>query len=164
MKTAWFMVLMVLMVGGIGCNGSMPDGLAAELAERNTVSEDGVELTIALAQRELQHGQAIKVGVLVQNATTQDITVKADSEALCKISLWRHTWLGWERMETWPESAMEIRSDWILKAGQSRTFQQSLLVGKDWPTHEPLRLTAELAGKPDLLCPMVIGVSAASQE
>ena len=91
-------------------------------------------------------GQELPIEVVVVNGGKGDAVFRADSGSPAYVTLWRRTKGGWDKLKRFPEAVVLLPKSWALPAGQSRMFSLNLQVGPDWPTYEPLKLTAEING------------------
>ena len=113
----------------------------------NTVRAEGLSLRLSLPRREFVTGQAIPVTLRVRNVTDEPITIVASTSSPYYIRVWRYTSVGWELLKQYPRAALMVMSPWTLAADGERVFEFSVPVEPDWPTNEPLRLTAMLNGR-----------------
>ena len=58
--------------------------------------------------------------------------------------------MHWEEVKRYPQAETTTMNPWTLEANSHRTFEMQLTVQPDWPTGEPLRMTAELNGRKDV--------------
>jgi hypothetical protein len=121
---------------------------AAGIFESQT--RGGLTVTLKAPARYLTAGDSLTVSVTLTNQTDAPITIKANSGAEALIHLSRGTSVGWEQVKSFPEMQTMVMNPWVLQAGASRTFTLNLPVAKDWPTNEPLRISAEINGLPGL--------------
>lgn len=142
------LLLLMLSLAAAGCflrkAEPPPQGIVAEQ------TEDGLKVELRVPQRDLVRGQTVPVTVIASNLTGKEIVVPASSGALVYVSIWRSTATGWEQVKRYPETAAELASPWRLAGKSSHTFPVNLPVAPDWPTGEPLRITAELNGRPGI--------------
>jgi hypothetical protein len=113
------------------------------------VAADGLVVAMALPDRTLVRGQRVPVTVTARNTGAKPITVVTDSSAAVYVTLGRRTLAGWEDIRRFPENTITENLVWTLAPGQSRSFTLTFNIGADWPSNEPLRLIAQLNGRPD---------------
>ena len=92
------------------------------------------------------------------------MTIRADSGALVYVRLWRHTGTAWEEINRFPAAAVMAVREWKLPAGGSHKVVMNVDVTPDWPTGEPLKLTAELNGRSDVRAAALVEAFATKQE
>jgi len=152
-----------LLFFAIGCAPSKPTKVVVNDLLWKARS-NGLILKVRINRRYCVRGQTIRLTITAINTSKKDVHIPADTGALVYAKLWRHTATGWELVKRYPQSMVMVASPWILKAGQSRKFVLNLPVESDWPTEEPLRLTVELNGRPDLVAKGLIKVFADKAE
>ena len=161
MRTATAMVAAVLCLGTLGCAGAAGPKGPAEVWKD---ARGGLVLQVRVPNRLVVRGEVLPVEVTAVNRTREDMIIRADSGALVYVTLWRRGAVGWEEIKRFPETTVLKARPWKLSAGRSHTFTLNVRVSPDWPTNEPLRLTAELNGRPELRVGGVITVFATRQE
>jgi len=128
------------------------------------VSKGDLALELRVPRRNVVRGQTVPVTVTASNLGKEEMTVEATSGALVYVRLWRRTALGWEQVKRLPETAAMVIQHWALPPGQSKAFELNLTVSPDWPTGEPLRITTELNGRPEVRAGGVIQVFLTQEE
>ena len=151
MRNVMIVLSLALAAGLTGCppadsNQAGPN--AAGILESQT--KNGLTVTLKAATRYLAVGDSLAVNITVTNQTDAPITIKANSGAEALVHLFRNTSVGWEQVKSFPEMQTMVMNPWVLQAGASRTFTLNLPIAKDWPTNEPVRITAEINGLPGL--------------
>jgi hypothetical protein len=119
---------------------------------------------MSIQGRYFARGDSVPLRLLARNTSGQDLLIRADSGALVYVRLARHTSMAWEEVKRFPATAVTVARDWKLPAGDTHRFVMNLDVTPDWPTGEPLRLTAELNGRGDVQAAVLIEVFATRQE
>lgn len=134
--------------------------------EAFTVSAEGkgLWLEMRIPDRYFVRGDTIPVAVVARNTTEEDLVIQANSGALVYLRLARHTGLAWEEIKRFPAAAIMVTRQWKLPAGGSHKVLMNLDVTADWPTGEPLKLTAELNGRGDVQAAALIEAFATQQE
>ena len=117
----------------------------------NSVRVNGLVVQIDPSNTIVVRGETFKVVVVGRNTTREPIRIDARTGAPVYVRIWRHTGLAWETVKRYPEVATMVMTPWTLAPHSERRFELNLTVGPDWPTNEPLRLTAELNGRTDLV-------------
>jgi len=113
-------------------------------------AHDGLSLELRVPREHLLRGEVVAVTVTARNLTRSDMVIPARSGALVYLTLWHKTFAGWEEVMRYPETDAQVLSPWRLAARAAHTFPPlELRVGPDWPSGEPLRITAELNGRPE---------------
>jgi len=164
MRTVMSLLAIALLVGGAGCSppGPVPD--AAPGRQMHVVSKDGLTVELILPGYSFYRGQELPIKVVAVNSGEYEAVFRADSGAPAYVTLWRRRTLGWEKFNRFPEAVVLLPRTWALPPGQSRSFQMNLWVGPDWPTHDPLKLTAQLNGLPGVAPSAMIDVYATRAE
>ena len=139
-------------------------GPKVDLRDRNFVQAGGLAVGIELPKREFAVGEQFDVSVVARNDTRRPIAIEATTGALVYLRVLRSTTSGWEEVKRYPGSAVMLMSSWELAPRGTRTFTLHLTVEPDWPTNEPLRLTAELNGKPKVSPGIVVRVMPSSEK
>jgi hypothetical protein len=152
-------VLSLLVLGG--CPSEQMDQ-ASGLT--NTATKDGLSVRLELPMRNLYWGQSVTATVVATNTSGRAITVQRPTQAPVLVKVWRHTVAGLEEVKRLPAASVMVAGTWKLEPGASRTFTLELPVERDWPTGEPLRITAELNGRPDVMAGGVIQVFSTQKE
>ncbi len=111
---------------------------------------DGLSVALDAPQRELVRGQALSVTVTAKNVSKKVIEIVAGNGAPVQVSVARRTAAGLEVVKTFPENVAQVAMKWSLAPGAERKFPLTLPMSLDLPTGEPLRLTAQLNGRPDV--------------
>lgn len=111
---------------------------------------DGLALTLDLPAETFRTGETFQARIVARNTTDKDIDIQARSAAPVYLHVNAHDGVSWKRVETYPQAAAMVLSDWPLPAGQERTFTRTLRVEPSWPTGKLLRLQAELNGRDDV--------------
>jgi len=145
--------LAAVWAGGCGPREDLRAGREVNSAER-----DGLVVEIELTRREFAVGQTMPVTVTALNTTRRDLDILASTGAPVYVKVWRNIGVGWEEVKRYPQAAVMVMSPWSLEARGRRTFPLSVPVEPDWPTNEPLRVTAELNGRPEVAPGIIIRV------
>ncbi len=103
-------------------------------------------------------GDALPVHIIITNTGDKPVTIQPPSGAPAYVSLSRVGRLYTEMLKRYPEFPTVSMSPYTLAPGESRTFRLDLVVGRDWPTHEKLRLVSEISGRNDIAVPLMIMV------
>ena len=107
---------------------------------------EGVTLDLTLSPTQPVVGQDLEVLVVATNRTDQVVRIVSPDSGLVILRLWRQIPPGWTEYLRFPESALQALHPWSLQPGAQRQFKMTLPVDDRWPTHDTLRLTAELNG------------------
>jgi hypothetical protein len=126
--------------------------------ESNEQKAGDLRVTLATPTRQLTAGAVVPVVVDVENTSSQPVTVESPSAALVTIRLLRRVEGGWAEVRRYPEMSAQVVTPWTLGPRQTRRFAMDLVASPDWPTHEPLRLTAEIGGRPEFRPGVVVNV------
>jgi len=165
-KPAILLWLCVSMLGS-GCGflrGPAQPTVPAAPIETNTVEGEGMSLTIELPKRHFTTGENINIRIIAHNTGEKAIVFESHTSSLYKVTIYRMTSAGWRWVNQYPQAAMKLRTTWKLQPGQTVRYNQVVPVGRDWPMGEPLRLVAELAGAPEVKCPMIISATAKARD
>jgi hypothetical protein len=117
----------------------------------NTAGVNGLVVQIDPSNTIVVKGETLKVVVVGRNTTREPIRIDARTGAPVYVRIWRYTGLAWETVKRYPEVATMVMTPWTLAPHSERWFELNLTVGPDWPTNEPLRLTAQLNGRTDVV-------------
>ena len=128
------------------------------------VTKDGLTVELHLPRRLLVRGETVPVTVVARNLTKDEMVIPATTGALVYVTLWRNTEVGWEQVKQYPESAAQVATPWRLAGTSAQSFPLNLRVAPDWPTGEPLRITAELNGRPEVAPGGIIQVFLTQEE
>ncbi|MFB3892135.1 MAG: hypothetical protein ACE15C_08950 [Phycisphaerae bacterium] len=150
MRTAWNLPLACLILAG--CTEIKP---APIVGQGNTVKSKDLAVRVEVPAKVFYVGQRFTVKVTATNLTDSPLTITARRGAPVYVHLSRFTGLFEEEFQTYPEAALMVMSQWTLAPHEAKTFPLDLVVAPDWPRGEPLHLTAEINGRPDLR-PMVV--------
>jgi hypothetical protein len=161
MRTLTTMLAMLLLTAAAGCQPARP---AADEGFTVGAVNQGLLLGVNLPGRYFARGDTVPLTLLARNVTDRDMVIHADSGALVYVRLARHTSMAWQEVKRFPAAAVTVARDWKLPAGGSHKFVMNLDVTPDWPTGEPLRLTAELNGRDDVQPAALIEVFATPEE
>lgn len=121
-------------------------------------TKDGLRVELRVPRRSLVRGETVPVTVVARNLTKNEIVIPAETGALVYVTLWRRTEAGWEQVKRYPETAAQVLSHWRLAPKSSQNFPLNLRVAPDWPTGEPLRMTAELNGRKNVSPSLTVNV------
>ncbi|HAU38714.1 MAG TPA: hypothetical protein DCX07_13485 [Phycisphaerales bacterium] len=113
----------------------------------NTMTADGLEVSIELPKRDFRSGESFNVIVTARNISGGPLAIEASSAAPVWLRLHRHGAIGYDEIRRYPEAVAMVLSTWTLAPKQARTFTYRLTVEPDWPRHELLHLTAEVNGR-----------------
>ncbi len=109
---------------------------------------EGMVVSMEVPRRIFRVGEKFVVNVTIRNLLKkQQIAIMADSGAPVYVRLFRHTGLAWDQMKRYPETTTMVMTPWTLAPLEQRSYAVQLTVEPDWPTYEPLRLTAEVNGE-----------------
>jgi hypothetical protein len=117
--------------------------------DAGVVESKGLGLRVEVDRPRLAVGERLDVMVAVRNRTSRPMEIVADTGALVYLRLWRFDGLNWVEVRRYPQAATMVVTAWQLPAGGHRAWRLDLPVEPDWPSFEPLRLSAELNGRPD---------------
>jgi hypothetical protein len=146
MKSAFFVTACVILpLLLVGCQP------VKVVTDGSFVSNDSIELGLAVARRTFGIGDAFDVTVRARNISKQPITIRARSGAPVYLHVNRFSAMGEDEFKTFPEAATMVMSAWTIQPGEERTFVLTLTVEADWPRNETLKLIAELNGYPGLM-------------
>jgi hypothetical protein len=138
-------LLAAVVAGCASTNGSNGDRTGPAAAEK-----DHLRLELQVSDHELAVGDTFTVHATARNTGAEPIGITARSGALLIVRIWQETPVGWTTVKRYPEAAIMVIQPWTLAPGEQRAFEMKLTVGKDWPTAETLRLSAELNGRNDV--------------
>jgi hypothetical protein len=150
--TMTFMMISALFATA-GCN-EPPASISTpvnslEIAEVTATSDD-LSVTLRLPRKQYTLGDELPVMMFAANRGSDGIRLSSSTSAPYQLFLEQATPLGWEIFKTYPEASAMVLSEWTLMPGENRTIQTKLLVERDWPTLENLRLRACLPSRPDV--------------
>ncbi len=111
---------------------------------------DGLRLKIELPKSKLVRGESFKLAVTATNRTFKPIHIEANTGTPVYVRVWSKEPVGWEQVRRYPQATTMVMSPWTIQARKTRRFEMQLTVEPDWPTCEPIRLTAELNGRDGL--------------
>lgn len=111
---------------------------------------DDLSLVLDLPSDRFEPGETFTATITLKNRSNEPLEIEARSSALYKIHLMRPEKSNWQTFKTFPEMAAMVITPWTLPAGEQRSFKPELTVTEDWPTHELIRVQAEINGLPDL--------------
>jgi hypothetical protein len=132
-----------------GCASQNAGGSADRNGSR-VAQEDNLRLELEVSDHDLTVGDTFTVRATAGNTGREPVDITARSGALLIVRIWQETPVGWTTVKRYPEAAIMIIQTWTLAPGERRPFEMDLTVGKDWPTAETIRLTAELNGRDDV--------------
>jgi hypothetical protein len=137
------------------CDDAQPDAggpVAPAVDDEDTslAEADRFYLVLDLPKTQYKPGESLNATVMAVNHRDEPVNIQATSSALCKLSLWRPESTQWNRFKTFPEMAAAVMTDWTLEPGQRRSFTFNVPIKPDWPTHELIRVKAQLNGMPEL--------------
>jgi len=146
MRRLTIVLSLISLLAATGCPPppAEPEGIAVQKVA------GGLALELRLPRRSFVRGEIIPVTIIARNLTEEDMLIKAESGALVYLTLWRHTSLAWEQLKRFPETAVMVASPWTLKAEGAYEYTMNLEVTPDWPTAEPLKISAHLNGRGEL--------------
>lgn len=149
--------LLLLLLGGVavlvGCQRQEID-----TKPTNTVEIDGLAVSLDIPHQFLVVGEQFELTVTAHNMTRRPMRIDAETGALVYVRIFRHTGLVWEEVKRYPATAAMIMSPWTLQRTTRRDFVMQMTVEPDWPVGEPLRITAELDGRPDVSPEVIVEV------
>lgn len=149
------LIAFALLTGALaGCQGAS-DGHPMGLAEANSQTAGGLTATIQMPTRFYSVGDAFSVVVTIVNSSQQAQLIGPSTGAAVYVKVMRWVPQGWVEVKRYSSAASK---PWTLSPGSSRSFPIPLHVESDWPTDEPLRITAEINGRPDLAPGIVVQV------
>ena len=153
MKAAY----MLLFAAGLCLAGCAQQEIATG---EHVAQADGLVVTLESPQHDvLVPGENLSLIVTVRNTTKQPAEIVARSGAPVYARVWRRGEMYWQQVKTYPQAATMVMTPWTLPAREQRTFMLSLPVEPDWPTGEPLRITAELNGRPQAKPAIIVRVA-----
>jgi len=114
-----------------------------------TVESAGLSVGLEIPTSSFVVGESFEIAVTAENKTLKPITIRPDSGARVYVRVWRNTGITWRQVKRYPPTAVVVMRSWQLPPGGRRRFAMELTVEPDWPTGEPLKLTAELNGRDD---------------
>jgi len=117
--------------------------------DKATVESAGLSVSMEMPKSSFVVGESFALAVTAENKTLRPIPVYPDSGAPVYVRVWRHTGITWRQVKRYPPTAVVVMKRWELSPGGRRRFTMKLTVEPDWPTGEPLKLTAELNGRDD---------------
>ena len=115
-----------------------------------SAEKNGLTVSLRLPKSRYTPGEDIPVTILATNRSRDGIRFRSSTSAPFQIALERSTPLGWDPMKIYPETSAMVLSEWTLAPGEQRTIETKLLVERDWPTYEDLRLRVTLPGRDDV--------------
>jgi hypothetical protein len=129
-----------------------PDRPAPPVPDATTATgrAKALALTLDLPAHTFRTGQTFQARIVASNTTDIPINIHARTAAPFYLHVYAHDGGSWQRVETYPQAAAMVLSDWTLPAGQERTFTPTLRVEPSWPTGKLLRLEAVLNGRDDV--------------
>lgn len=127
--------------------------------ETNVAKSADLAVSLTIPKRSYCVGETMQVVVTVANLTGQPKTIAATTAAPVQFVLTRETQRYNPVVKKYPQFAAPAMSPWTLAPGQVRSFEQTLTVEPDWPREELLRLTANIAGRPDAAPSLVLIVT-----
>jgi hypothetical protein len=152
MKTAALTVSVVLLGLAMGCKPGQIKPSAATQPVRFNQTKEGLSLDLMVPQRNLVRGDKVEMTVVAKNVSDKPATVTANSGAPVFIRIYRKAGNAWEQVAQYPQTAAMVKHTWTLAPQEVRKFPMTIPVSPEWPVNEPLQITAELNGRPDL-CP-----------
>jgi hypothetical protein len=111
-----------------------------------TDSDETLQLSIDLPGTTFAPGETFTAEVTATNVSGQTVTIEANTSAKFHLRVWQNKTIGWEVVKKYPEVAAMVITPWKLRSGESVSFRPKVTVEPDWPTYEPLRLSATLNG------------------
>lgn len=157
MKPISLLSVLVLLLAGCTLFEPRPE-IEAPIGPVSSDSADGLTVQLEVAGDQLTTGERFDVKVTAINLSNAPITIPSRSGALVYVRLFRHTGLYWQEVKRYPQAETTIMSPWTLQANSRRTFEMQLTVEPDWPTGEPLLMTAELNGRKDVAPSLTLNV------
>jgi hypothetical protein len=151
-KAAIVLAVLSLPVAGCGWLGGKQAAPASPVAAE--ARGPAMAVGIDLPARTFSVGESFQAIVTVTNLTNRPIHIASPSGALVHVLVWRNTGLAWDEVKSYPPSAVRIVTTWTLDKRSQRKFVIPLTVEPDWPTGEPLQMSAEVNGV-DQLSPKV---------
>ena len=163
MKTLTAALLTGVLLAALGCQQE-PLKAAAQPGIAVSGADKGLQVAMQLPQRNLYRGQVVPIKVTATNTTQQELAIPAETGSPVYVTVLRKTGAGWEQVKRLPETPVMVAKPWKLAPGVSHTFILNVTVSPDWPTGEPLRVTAELNGRPQAKATANIQVFATEAE
>jgi hypothetical protein len=111
---------------------------------------DDLSLVLDLPKDRFEPGETFTATITLKNRSGEPLEIEASSSALYKIHLMRPQRTDWQTFKTYPDAAAMVITPWTLPAGEERAFTPELTVAEDWPTHELIRVQAEINGLPEI--------------
>jgi hypothetical protein len=159
MKKHAIVILLSVSLLVCGCGFFRKPAQPVGTIQTNTVEGGGMTLTVELPKRHYVPGENINIRIIARNTGDQTLVFESTTSALYKVTIFRDTPLGWRWVNQYPQAMMKVLTTRELQPGMSVKYDQVIPAGRDWPTSEPLQLVAELAGAPDVKCPIIISVT-----
>lgn len=153
MKAAVGSLVLFFLLLSAGC---APRGVAssapAPVSEIVHAGAEGRDLFVSLRlpKSRFVPGEEVPLTIVARNRGRKGLRFTSRTSAPYRLRLEKMTPLGWETIQTYPESAARVLSEWSLRPGETRTIETKLLVERNWPTYENLRLRVNLPGRPDV--------------
>ena len=147
-------VLAALCFAGCAPSASKTAGIVYS----STAAGDGLTVTLTLPRTVFVVGDRVTATITATNTTRRPIDIPADTGALVYVRIFRYMPVGWEEVKRYPQTATMVMSPWKLPPKAQRTFNLNLTVEPDWPAKEPLRMTAELNGRPKVTPVLIVRV------
>jgi hypothetical protein len=123
---------------------------AVDDEDTSVTIKDGVALVLDLPKDRFEPGETFTATITLKNRSGEPLEIEASSSALYKIHLMRPHRTDWQTFKTYPDAAAMVITPWTLPAGEERAFTPELTVAEDWPTHELIRVQAEINGLPEI--------------
>jgi hypothetical protein len=147
----WTALLIVSLSAGCeeqNASQSQPPSVS-RIAVASATGKD-LAVTLRLPKNRFAVGEDVPVMIIANNLGKEGLRFSASTSAPYHIRLEKAAPLGWEVVKTYPEASAMILAEWVLMPGEKRTIQTKLLVERNWPTYENLRLRVNLPGRDDV--------------
>ena len=117
----------------------------------STVTRDDLAVTLRADRRSAAIGDTVELTITAENPRRRDLLIESDTSDPIRVTVWRYDAVaGWKRARVFPPASLRRYTTWVLQGRDTRTFTVSLPIEPGWPLLETLKVTAELAGRPDV--------------
>ncbi len=157
MKLIKLLPLVVLLLAGCDLFQTPPE-IEPPIGPAGIATADGLKVQLEVSRDQLITGDEFLVKITAINLTDDPIAIRSRSGALTHVRIFRHTGMHWDEVKRYPQAETAMMSPWILEANSVRTFEMQLTAEPDWPTGEPLLMTAELNGRKDVSPSLTVNV------
>ncbi|NLF29380.1 MAG: hypothetical protein GX591_00675 [Planctomycetes bacterium] len=117
----------------------------------STASHDDLVVTVRADRRTAAIGDTVALTIVAENPRFRDLLIESDTADPVLVTVWRYDAVaGWKRAMAFPPAPLRRYTAWVLEGRAGRTFTVELPIEPGWPVLETLKITAELAGRPDV--------------